>query len=64
MVEVDRVGCKVVAIVCGREHRFEDASCSEWCRIITADIAGDRVRIWGRLSASLQGEVLGQRESG
>ncbi len=63
-MEVDRVDCEVVAVVCGREHRLENASCAEWCRVIIADVAGDRVRIWGRLGASLQGEVLGQRESG
>ena len=53
MVEVDCVGCEVVAVVIGQEHRLEDASCAEWCRVITVDIAVDRVRIWGRLSASL-----------
>ncbi len=64
MVEVDRVSCEVVAVVSAREHRLEDAYSAEWCRVVIVDITGDKVQVWGRLSASLQGEVLSQRESG
>ncbi len=45
MVEVDRVSCEVVTVVVGREHRLEDTSCAERCRVVTVDIAGGRVHI-------------------
>ena len=38
MVEVDSVCCEVVAVVNGREYRREDASRSEWCRVVAANI--------------------------
>ncbi len=64
VMEVYRVGREVVVVVCGREHRLEDASGAEGCRVVIADGAGDRIGGWGRLGASLQGEVLSRREPG
>ena len=64
MVEVDWIGCEVGAVVYGREHHLEDAPRAERCLVITVDIAGDGVRVWGLMSASPLREMLGHRESG
>ncbi len=43
VMEVDRVGREVVAVMYGREHRLMDASGAEGCRVVIVGVAGDRV---------------------
>ncbi len=43
VIEVDRVGREVVAVMYGRKHRLEDAAGAEGCHVVIADVAGCRV---------------------
>ena len=60
MMEVDRVGGKVVAIVCWGYNCLKDASGSEGGRVVVADVKGYRVGSGRRMCPAFHGEVLGQ----
>ena len=64
VVEVDRVGREVVAVVCWRKNRFQDTSGAEGGRVVVADVKGDRVGSRRWLYLSFHGEVLGQGKPG
>jgi len=46
VVEVDRVGGEVVAVVCWWKSRFHDTSGAEGGRVVVTDVKGDRVGSW------------------
>ena len=64
MVEVDRVGGEVVAVVCWWKDLFQDTSGAKGSRVVNADVKGDRVGSWRWLCSAFHGKVLGQRQPG
>ena len=64
VVEVDRVGGEVVAVVCWWKDCFHDTSGAKGGRVVVADVKGYRVGSWRLMCSAFHGKVLRQGQPG